>query len=226
MWDARDVPEFRYAQFCPLARAAEVLGERWTLLIARELNCGPQRFSDLRRRLPGLSSSVLAERLGRLEERGLVARREVPPPSPATLYEFTKKGRRMVPALRELMRFGLLFLEPMEPGDHLEPEWVPVALEAFIGKSPTPERTIGIRIPDGDREVTVQVRGGADGTRVEPLGPTADVALRAAPIQVLAISGGLDPVASHAAGEIEVEGDPALLRDLAQLLDVSELMTS
>lgn len=219
------MPEFRYAQFCPLARASEVLAERWTLLIGRELACGPQRFSDLRRRLPGVSSSVLTERLARLEERGLVARREVPPPSPATLYEFTDKGRRLQPALRELMRFGMLFMEPPQPGDHLEPEWVPVALDAFIREGPSPERTIGIRIPDGEHSVTVQVRGGPDGTRVEPLGPAPDVTLVAPPFLVLALSGGLDPVAAHAAGDIQVEGDPALLRDLAKLLDVSELVT-
>ena len=64
--------EFRYRQFCPLARAAEILGERWTLLILRELSLGPQRFSDLRRRLDSISSSVLTDRLTRLEARGLV----------------------------------------------------------------------------------------------------------------------------------------------------------
>ena len=221
------MPEFRYAQFCPLARAAEILAERWTLLIARELSCGPQRFSDLRRRLPGVSSSVLTERLARLEEKGLVARREVPPPAPATLYEFTAKGERMQPLLREFMRFGLLFTEPMQPGDHLEPEWVPLALEAFARSGPTPERTLGIRIPNGDHEVTLQVRGGADGTVIEPLGDSADAVLRCAPILVLGLTAGqLDPVAVHAAGELDVEGDPALLRDLTKLFDIPELMTA
>ncbi len=221
------MPEFRYAQFCPLARAAEVLAERWTLLIARELACGPQRFSDLRRRLPGVSSSVLAERLARLEERGLITRRDVPPPSPATLYELTGKGERMLPVLRELMRFGLLFIEPMQPGDHLEPEWVPVALEAFARVGAVPARRIGIRIPDGEAEVTLLVRGDAEGTHVEPLeGSPPDVTLRTEPLLVLALTAGqLDPVEAHAAGSIEVEGDPALLRDLTELLDVSELMT-
>jgi DNA-binding HxlR family transcriptional regulator len=222
------VPEHRYAQFCPLARAAEVLAERWTLLIARELACGPQRFSDLRRRLPGVSSSVLAERLARLEERGLVARREVPPPSPATLYEFTDRGRRMQPVLRELMRFGLLFLEPMQPGDHLEPEWVPVALGAFLREGPVPARSIGIRIPNGSEEVSLLLRGDAAGARIEPIDAASpDVTLRTEPFLVLALTTGqLDPVAAHAAGQIDVEGDPALLRDLTELLDVSDLMTA
>ena len=67
--------EFRYRQFCPLARAAEILGERWTLLLIRDFLLGPQRFCDLRRRLPDISPSVLTERLNRLEERGLIHRR-------------------------------------------------------------------------------------------------------------------------------------------------------
>jgi DNA-binding HxlR family transcriptional regulator len=222
------VPEHRYAQFCPLARASEVLAERWTLLIARELACGPQRFTDLRRRLPGVSSSVLAERLTRLEERGLVARRDVPPPSPATLYEFTDKGLRMEPVLRELMRFGLLFMEPMQPGDHLEPEWVPVALGAFLREGSVLERSIGIRIPNGAEDVTVMLRGDAEGARIEPLdGASPDVTFRTEPFLVLALTTGqLDPVAAHAAGQIAVEGDPALLRDLTKLLDVPDLMTA
>ncbi len=84
-WQDTGVGSFRYAQFCPLACAAEILGERWTLLILRELFVGPQRFTDLRRRLPGISSSILATRLARLEERGIVARSSLAPPTPAAL---------------------------------------------------------------------------------------------------------------------------------------------
>ena len=69
--------EFRYAQYCPLARAAEVVGERWTLLVVRELLLGPKRFSDLKRALLGVSTSVLSERLARLEERGVVSSQKV-----------------------------------------------------------------------------------------------------------------------------------------------------
>ena len=115
------MPDHRYAQFCPIARAAEVLGERWTLLILRELFCGPQRFSDLARRLPGISSSVLAERLGRLEARGIAMRRELPPPAPATLYELTPLGSALEPLMLQLVRFGVRMLDAPRPEDHLEP---------------------------------------------------------------------------------------------------------
>ena len=102
--------EFRYAQYCPLARAAELLGERWTLLVVRDLLMGPQRFTDLRGRLPGVSPSVLSERLARLEERGVVCRRTLPPPAPAIVYELTEAGRALDKAVAALASFGMRFL--------------------------------------------------------------------------------------------------------------------
>ena len=80
---------FRYAQFCSVARAAEILGHRWTLLVLRELFLGPARFRDLRERLGSVSSSVLAERLRDLETRGVIAQRELPPPAGVAVYELT-----------------------------------------------------------------------------------------------------------------------------------------
>ncbi|MGH3522412.1 MAG: winged helix-turn-helix transcriptional regulator, partial [Mycobacterium sp.] len=76
----------RYRQFCPLAGALDVLGERWTLLIVRELLTGPKRYTDLREALPGLATDLLATRLGELRESGVIEQRHVPPPTPARLY--------------------------------------------------------------------------------------------------------------------------------------------
>jgi len=106
----RSVADIRYAQFCPLTRAVEILGERWTMLLLRELIAGPQRFSDLKERLPGVSSSVLAGRLVRLEEKGLIAKRELPAPAASTVYELAEAGRALRPALIELLRWGMRFL--------------------------------------------------------------------------------------------------------------------
>ena len=80
----------RYGQFCPLAKALDVLGERWTLLIVRELLAGPKRYTDLRAGLPGLATDLLATRLRELQEAGVVDRHEVPPPTRATVYELTE----------------------------------------------------------------------------------------------------------------------------------------
>jgi DNA-binding HxlR family transcriptional regulator len=219
------VPDHRYPQFCPTARAAEVLGERWTLLIARELLCGPQRFTDLRRRLPGISSSLLAERLGRLEERGLLVRREMPPPAPAALYELTELGGALRPVVLELMRFGVRMMDPPRPDDHLEPEWMRLALAAFARRGATPARRFVVRVPDIAGDVEIYVSGGRRGTTVRDGTGPADATLRVAPMTLLGlVSAGLDPDVALAAGKLEVDGDAAALCDFAALFDLSTLL--
>ncbi len=214
---------FRYAQFCPLARAAEVLGERWTLLILRELMLGPKRFSDLRRPLVGLSASVLSERLARLEERGLVTRVSRPPPTPAELYELSEAGRALLPAMIELGRWGLRFLGPPEPGDRLEPEWVRLGLVTFARRGASPRRSFAIALRDGAREVAFRVCGGRRGPRVEEGDAPVDARIFArSPLAILGLaSGGLDPDAALRSGEIEVEGDPAALADFPALFELA-----
>ncbi len=221
------MPDHRYPQFCPTARCAEILGERWTPLIARELLCGPQRFTDLRRRLPGISSSLLTERLARLEERGLVARRDAPPPAPATLYELTETGAALRPVLLEMMRFGVRVMLPPQPGDHLEPEWMRLALEAFARGDATPARRFVVRVPDPAAGVDVEilVAGGRRGTAVTTGAGPADVALRTDAMTLLGlVSGTLDPAAVRAGGKLEIDGDADALSDFALLFDLSELL--
>jgi DNA-binding HxlR family transcriptional regulator len=212
------VVQSRYAQFCPLACAAEILGERWTLLILRELCLGPQRFSDLRRRLPGVSPSVLAERLERLERREIIARRQLEPPTPASLYELAPLGHELEPALAELARWGTRFLSTRRPGDHLEPDWVRLGLQLFARTEPTPARSFAIRIPNPPGEVAFRVEGGPEGTRVTDDEASADVLVRAAPLQVLGLAaGGLDPTAALREGSIHAKGDLEALADLPAL---------
>src|SRR3954451_13470408 len=89
-----------YQQYCPIARALDVLGDRWTLLILRELtNAGDRRFTDLRRSLPGIAPGLLSDRLKALAEHGLVTTRELPPPAARTVYAITPRGREAAPVL-------------------------------------------------------------------------------------------------------------------------------
>jgi DNA-binding HxlR family transcriptional regulator len=219
------VPDYRYPQFCPTARAAEILGERWTMLIVRELLCGPQRFTDLRRRLPGISSSVLAERLARLEQRGLVARREDPPPTPAALFRLTALGEQMRPVLFALMRFGVQISDPPRPGDHFEPDWLRLALAAFARRSATPARRFALHIPDRCGDVAMTLSGGPGGTEVRDGAGPADASLRTAPLPLLALaSGRLGAAAAIASGQLAVEGDVASLADFPALFDLASLL--
>src|ERR671921_1884288 len=96
-----------YDQLCPLAYSLDLVGERWTLLVVRDLADGPKRYTDLSRGLPGLATDLLTERLRRLEEAGAVRRREPPPPAAGMVYELTQRGRELVPALVALARFGV-----------------------------------------------------------------------------------------------------------------------
>lgn len=105
-----------YEQYCGIAAALDKVGERWTLLVLRELSFGPQRFTDLRAALPGIASNLLTERLRHLEQDGLVDQRELPAPAARTVYALTAEGRRIVPVLRALAQFGLPFLG--DPAEH------------------------------------------------------------------------------------------------------------
>ncbi len=96
-----------YEQYCPLACALDVLGERWTLLIVRDLLPSPKRYTDLHRGLPGLATDLLTERLRALEEAEVVHRRDLPPPAAATVYELTERGRELEQPIIALARFGL-----------------------------------------------------------------------------------------------------------------------
>lgn len=215
------MPEFRYAQFCPVARAAELLGERWTLLLVRELLVGPKRFSDLRRACPGLSPSVLSERLERLERRRVVARRKLPPPAASAVYELDEAGRALVPVMIELGRWGTRFLLPPTPGDHFEPDWLRVALRVYAARSPSPARRVVVRVGAAPDEVVMTLEGGPSGTQVRDGAEPADVALRASPSALLRLAAGLlDARAALDAGEIEVEGDPAALAAFPQLFEI------
>jgi DNA-binding HxlR family transcriptional regulator len=105
-------------QYCPIARALDVLGDRWTLLILRELIIGDQRFTDLRRHLPGIAPTLLTQRLRTLIDEGLVATKELPPPAARSVYTITEQGRTVIPVLRSLAKWGMPLLE--EPPDDLE----------------------------------------------------------------------------------------------------------
>jgi DNA-binding HxlR family transcriptional regulator len=104
-----------YNQNCPIARGLDVLGERWTLLILRELLGGPRRYGDLRAELPGIATNLLAARLRDLEEVGLIDRTELPPPIARTVYSLSEEGWGKVPqVIRAVATFGLDRLEPDE----------------------------------------------------------------------------------------------------------------
>ncbi len=212
----------RHPQFCALARAAEVLGERWTLLIVRELLLGPKRFSDLRERLDGISPSVLAERLGRAEELELVRRAVLPPPAASSVYELTEHGEALRPAVYELIRWGGRFLYPARKGERMEPDWMRLALEALARRGPSPQRAFLLRVREGRKEAVIHVAGGPAGTIVSTTTAPADVTVVVSIRNLLGlVSGRVPPHKALGTGMIGASGDLAALAELPQLFDVT-----
>ncbi len=106
-----------YSQDCPIANGLDVLGERWTLLILRELVGGPRRYSDLRAQLPGIATNLLAQRLEELQQAGVVERTDLPPPVARTVYTLSDDGWRLVlPILGAVAQFGLQTVPPSVEG--------------------------------------------------------------------------------------------------------------
>src|SRR5689334_10728446 len=140
-----------YRQFCAVAKSLDVVGERWTLLIVRELLLrGPSRYTDLRNGLPGIATNLLADRLQELEKAGVVAREEAPPPVATTLFTLTSRGRELASVVRELARWGLPLMETQNADDVFESHWLTMPVKHFLrDRDPKADPvTIEVQIPD------------------------------------------------------------------------------
>jgi DNA-binding HxlR family transcriptional regulator len=113
----------RYEQTCAIARALDIVGERWSLLLVRELTLGPRRYRDLAVGLPGIPSNVLAARLKDLQAAGVITRRTLPAPTDVTVYELTDVGRALQPVLSDLLHWGLRYAPEPSPDDAAQPGW-------------------------------------------------------------------------------------------------------
>jgi DNA-binding HxlR family transcriptional regulator/putative sterol carrier protein len=157
-----------YDQYCAIARALDVLGDRWTLLIARDLLLGPKRYRDLLDGLPGIGTNLLAARLRELESAGVVVRRTLPPPAGSTVYELTDAGLALEPVMLALGRFGSRFLGPPRSTDNMRPTPFFLAMRAAF----RPERADGLdesyEVRVDDRTFEVRVARGEIGTREGP----------------------------------------------------------
>jgi DNA-binding HxlR family transcriptional regulator len=154
-----------YEQYCAVARALDVVGERWTLLIVRDLLMGPKRYTDLRAGLPGIATDILTARLRRLEEAGFVRRRDLPPPAPATIYELTETGNRLGPAILALGQVGLATLGSPHPGEDVRPERLVIGLRVSFRREEFADLTETYELVIDDEPYTIEVSDGVVETR-------------------------------------------------------------
>src|SRR5262249_52193093 len=125
-----------YDQYCSLAKSLDVVGDRWTLLIVRELTLrGPSRYTDLRNGLPAIATNLLADRFRAREQAGVVEREGAPPPIATTLFRLTPRGEQLKPVLEDLVRWGVPLMTELKPKDTVESRWLAWAVELMVSDS-------------------------------------------------------------------------------------------
>lgn len=198
----------RYSQYCPIAHALELVGDRWALLVVRELIDGPKRYTDLLEALPGIGTNILAARLKALEAGDVVAKRKLPPPAASTVYELTEYGAELEEAMFALARWGARSLGPPAGDERLVPGWSVNAMRATFD----PAAARGVRakyeLRVGGEVTNVRVDRGtleaAPGPAEDP-----DVVIETDPGTLFElVSHCLVPAEAIAAGRAQVDGDP------------------
>ncbi|WP_189313675.1 winged helix-turn-helix transcriptional regulator [Streptomyces brasiliensis] len=205
-------PRRSYDQYCSAARALDVVGDRWTLLIVRELLAGPRRYTDLHADLPGVSTDVLASRLKDMERDGLTTRRRLPPPGAAFVYELTVQGRELLPVLQALGEWGQPELGERRPTDAVRAHWFALPLlRALEG-----EGLVEVHLEEGDFHLFVGVQEGpVYGDGPAPREPDARLAMDTGTCTAVA-RGELGLPDAVRAGRIAVTGDGTVAKALRE----------
>ena len=197
-----------YGQFCGLARALDRVGDRWTLLVIRELLIGDAAFRELQAALPGIAPNLLADRLLGLVTEGIVARGDAPRRSKAVRYALTPLGRELEPAVLELVRWGAPWMASGPGADHVDPQWGVLALRALLATTSVTAPRGALHLDIDGVDVAVSVR--TEGRTVTPGRPTRARARVTAPLPaLLAVASGM---ATLDAGGLTITGDAPFAR--------------
>ena len=208
-----------YDQYCAVARGLDVIGDRWTLLLVRDLLLGPKRYTDLLSGLPGIGTNLLADRLRELEADGLIERTLLPPPAGSTVYQLTEAGQALEPAVVALGRWGARFMGPPRKSDVMVPRAYFVAMRGVYNREAAAglTETYEVRVADLVFEVRV-----ADGglTTSEGRATNPDVSFRMDVETLNALMfGQLTPAAALAKGRVDIEkGDHKALERFIRIV--------
>jgi DNA-binding HxlR family transcriptional regulator/putative sterol carrier protein len=210
-----------YQDACGMAHALDLVGERWALLVVRELVLGPKRYTDLRADLPGISTNVLSHRLGELEQAGVLQRRRLPPPAGSSVYELTDWGQELEPIMRDLGRWGAR--SPSRPRDaHLSVTSLVLSLRTNFDPRAGAGIEAGYELRLGQDRFHATVAGGrfgiAHGSAEEP-----DATIEAAPLALAAlIYGDRDLTEAIDSGDLSLRGDRSAVERFLTLFSLPE----
>jgi DNA-binding HxlR family transcriptional regulator len=200
-----------YGEYCAIAKSLDVVGDRWTLLIVRELALrGACRYTDLRKGLPGIASNLLAQRLRELEHAGVIAREDAPPPIATALFRLTPRGEQLRPVLDGLFRWGLPLMTEQKPGDAVRSHWLAGALELMLTDRRPDASPVTVELQTGDQPIVLETCEGAIHIRLGPA-DSPDATLTGPPTPILGLLLGLLEPADAKANGIDFQGDPTIL---------------
>lgn len=211
-----------YGEACRFAYALDVVGERWALLVVRELLLGPKRFTDLRTGLPHASSNILSERLRDLEHGGVVQRRKLPPPAASTVYELTEWGRELEPVVTKLGAWGAR--SPIPPdSQEIGPDSIVLALRSLFDAEAAGDLGAAYALQIGENRFWAEI---ADGElelgRGAAEDPTATIAVTDAPTLGAVLGGQLPLDEAIASGAAQVEGSKQAAKRFLRLFPMPE----
>lgn len=208
-----------YNQNCSLAYTLDVIGERWTLLLIRELLTGPKRFTDLLNNLPGIGTNLLSARLKDLEEFGILVRMTLPPPAASAVYDLTEHGRDLQPALVELVRWGNKLARPPKGTEYSRPGWAILAMHAAF----QPELATGLKetyeFRIGDEVFYARINDGTIDTGQGYAGKP-DLVIVTDPQTFLKLASELPLEQAISSGAVHVEGDLTAVDRLSQVFEL------
>lgn len=208
-----------YGQYCGLARALELVGERWTLLIVRDLLVGPRRFTDLRRGLPRIPTNILSARLKELDQAGIVRRRLLPRPPGSIVYELSEYGRSLDDIVLRLGRWGAQSLGESRPGEIVTAGSRVMALRSTF----RPEAAGGLRASYEIRSGAIVIHARIDDGMLEsgegPL-PDADLVIEAGPALKALLAGEITPAEAIESGSVRLTGDGGLLTRFVEVFQI------
>jgi DNA-binding HxlR family transcriptional regulator len=201
-----------YGEYCSVAKALDVVGERWTFLIIRELLIrGACRYTDLKDGLPGIATNLLSDRIRDLEAAGLIWREEAPPPVATTLYRLTDTGAELEPVLDAIAQWGIRYMMDPVEGEEFRGHWFAFPVSFFLRDRNPGQPPVSIELRTPDSPAVLEVSGGAVRVR---LGTTdaPDLVLRGQPRLFMALFAGGLTVSEVTDLGMEISGDASVLQ--------------
>jgi DNA-binding HxlR family transcriptional regulator len=200
-----------YDEYCAMAKSLDVVGDRWTLLIVRELELrGACRYTDLRNGLPGIATNLLAERLRELERAGVIEREDAPPPIATTLFRLTPRGEQLRPVLEGLTRWGVPLMTEQNADDAVRSHWLAWALGLMLSDRQPDGSPFTVELQTGDGPIVIESRDGEIRSRLGPA-DDPDATLTGPPTPILGLLLGLHELADAEGQGVTYQGDPTLL---------------